>query len=453
MWRAKLGLLLCAIFAAVPGRAARPVAAGDSSYRGWHTVCLSNAFVQVHLVPEIAGRIIQFKLGAKEFLWVNPKLAGRQPTASGLAPDGGWLNYGGDKLWPAPQGWDGDQQWPGPPDAVLDGQPHRLEKLRGGKASAAVRLTSRPDPRSGIQFARVIRIFPQSTRVSFEATMKNIDNKPRRWGIWAHTQLDAGRADATGYNPLMKAWCPLNPGSHFPQGYSVIFGERENPSFQVDANRSLLSVQYRYRVGKVGVDSAAGWTATVDGTSGDVFVQRFTFEPGREYPDGSSVEFWHNGVGKIHAYNKEMVMEENPAENPYVFESELLSPFASLRPGQKYTWRYDWYACNIGGDFRVVTCSDAGVVAEPLAARSFAGALKLRGRFGVFTSGKLEAVLLDARGKRISREAVPGAVTPLAPVLVETTIDLPRGATEIELRLVGNDGQEVGMLTRTAIGQ
>ena len=121
-------------------------------YRGWNTQCLTNNLVAVHVVPEIGGRVVQFQLGQAEFFWVNPDLAGTLSPASGLAADGGWLNYGGDKLWPAPQGWDTPEQWPGPPDAVLDGQPHRLEILPASAVEAAVKLTSREDHRSGIQF-------------------------------------------------------------------------------------------------------------------------------------------------------------------------------------------------------------------------------------------------------------------------------------------------------------
>ena len=157
----------------------------ESSYSGWTSLALRNGLIEAQVLPEIGGRIIQFKLGGQEFLWVNPQLAGQLPPASGLTADGGWFNVGGDKLWPAPQGWDNDQQWPGPPDAVLDGQPYKLEKLRAKPGETAIRLTSGKDPRSGIQFSRVVRLFDGSTRVSFEATLKNVDTKPRRWGIWA----------------------------------------------------------------------------------------------------------------------------------------------------------------------------------------------------------------------------------------------------------------------------
>ena len=328
-------LMACAALLLAPP-AAIDAAQGQMSfhpsvYRGWKSLMFAGNGVELQIVPEIGGRVIQFTFAGRELFWVNPLLAGKMPPPGGLDANGGWLNYGGDKLWPAPQGWDNDAQWPGPPDAVLDGQPYRAELLDGG---AALRLTSRDDPRSGIRFSRTLRPLPGRSGVRFEATMTNVDAKPRRWGIWAHTQLNAAKRDGSGFNSLLRAFCPLNPRSKFPRGYSVIFGEESNPSFHADRQRGLVCVDYRYHVGKIGVDSPGGWVATVDGASGAVFVERFVFEPGKEYPDGASVEFWHNGVGKIHAYNKDIVLAAKPAENPYVFESELLSPFAQLAPGR-----------------------------------------------------------------------------------------------------------------------
>ncbi|MCX6923593.1 MAG: DUF4380 domain-containing protein, partial [Verrucomicrobia bacterium] len=430
---------------------ANSAAACDSSYRGWTSLALRNGLIEAQILPEIGGRIIQFKLGGKEFLWVNPQLAGKLPPATGLAADGSWFNVGGDKLWPAPQGWDNDQQWPGPPDAVLDGQPYKLEKLSAKKGETAIRLTSRKDPRSGIQFSRVVRLFDGSTRVSFEATMKNVDTKPRRWGIWAHTQLDSAKSDGSAPNALMQAWCPLNPESHFPKGYSVIFGAPDNPSFQPDPQRGLMRVQYQYQVGKLGLDSRAGWVATVDGESGAVFVQRFVFEPKKDYPDGSSVEFWHNGVGQIHAYNRDMVMATNASENPYVFESEVLSPFADLKPGQSYTWHYDWYACNIGVNFPVLNCTGAGVVAEPLMFTLVANSLQLQGRFGVFAPGFLEAIAYDEHGREVARQRLPTPVTPLMAAEVNVNLKASAAATTVTLNALGADGRPCGVLARSSI--
>ena len=406
------------------------VPAVESTYRGWKTHCLSNEFVEVQALPAIGGRVIQFKLGRKEFLWVNPQLAGRLPSSNGLAADGGWFNVGGDKLWPAPQGWDNDRQWPGPPDAVLDGQPYRAEPLDGG---AALRLTSRDDPRSGIRFSRTIRPVPGRSGVHFEATMTNVDTQPRRWGLWAHTQLDGAKADGTGPNARLQAWCPLNPQSHFPPGYAVIFGATNHPAYQPDRARGLLRVPYHYQVGKLGLDSRAGWVATVDGESGVVFVQRFVFEPDKEYPDGSSVEFWLNGPGRIRAFNKDLVLLANPAENPYVFESEVLSPFARLAPGESYTWRYEWFATNIGGDFPVIGCNDAGVIAAPLQTSRVADGWRLTGRFGVFAKSTPRIEWRDADGRVLGQSLLRRNATPLEPLALDETLAAPAGARAARL--------------------
>jgi hypothetical protein len=422
-------------------------AASQSDYRGWKSIRLANSMISLHIVPEIGGRVIQFAQDGSEFLWVNPKLAGKEPPASGLADDGSWLNYGGDKLWPAPQGWDGESQWPGPPDAVLDGQPYRAEMLSDGRS---VRLTSRDDSRSGIRFSRIVRVADGTTRVSFQATMTNIDTKPRRWGIWAHTQLDGAKSKDSAPNSLLNAWCPLNPKSRFPKRYSVIFGDENHPSFQVDSARNLMRINYRYKVGKIGIDSDKGWIATVNGEHGSVFVQRFQFDPKKEYPDGSSVEYWLNGVGRIRAFNRDVDLPDDPAENPYVFESELLSPFAALEPGQAFTWKYEWCACNVGGEFPVLDCTDAGVTCEPLWVHIDDRQVELSGRFGVFAPGQVRAELFDADGRNIGSLDLGISAAPQSPVVLDAKRPVPRETRSIAITLCGANGQLIGELARSA---
>ncbi len=303
---------------------------------------------------------------------------------------------------------------------MLDGQPYRAEAVDGG---TAVRLTSRDDPRSGIRFSRVVRLLAERSGVEFQATMTNVDTKPRRWGIWSHTQLDAARRAGEGPNQLLRAWCPLHPQSRFPQAYSVIFGEADNTSFRPHAEDRLMEVRYQYEVGKIGLDSPAGWVATVDGETGAAFVQRFVFEPDQEYPDGSSVEFWHNGVGQIHAYGKDLPQPDDPQQNPYVFESEILSPFARLEPGQSYTWHYRWFATNLGGDQPAVDCTELALVSEPLSAQRDGSQVRLRGRFGVFERGRVEVVALDAEGRSL---AVLSAGSDADPVVSPTVGCMPR---------------------------
>jgi hypothetical protein len=412
----------------------------------------------LQVVPEIGGRVIQYSLGDYGFFWVNKDLVDKKPPESGLAPDGGWLNYGGDKLWPAPQGWSGEHEWPGPPDAILDGQPYAAEVIKEKDKVSAVKLTSREDKRSGIQFSRTIKIFEDTTRISVDAMMKNIDDKNRRWGIWSHTQFNAGDRGGPGYNKNYRAYCPINPKSIFPKGYDVIFGLAQNPQFRPDYEKNLMRVHYEGRVGKIGLDSDAGWIATVDATDGYCFVQRFKFEPGKKYPDNSSVEFWTNGVGEIYAYNKIIKM---PEEFIYNFESEMIAPFADLEPGQSSNFHYDWFAARIEPNLPVVACSDVGVVCEPLSAELSGDTifgLNLEGSFGVFYKGYMQMVFLDENNKEILEGPKPKfPITPLEPVRplkiagVAGQIHIPKDAVKVALNVYDAKGRFAGKLAEAKI--
>jgi hypothetical protein len=446
---------LAALAAVLAWAAAAPAAeATRSEYRGWQSLRLANGLVEVQVVPDIGGRVIQFKLADFEYLWVNPQLAGQEPPPSGLAPDGGWLNYGGDKLWPAPQGWDGAEQWPGPPDAVLDGSPHRAAIVDAAGPSAAVALISRDDPRSGIRFSRVIRVFDASTRVSFDSTMKNIDTKPRRWGIWQVTQLNASNRAGEGYNPQIRCWSPINPASRYPRGYYELFGLVNNPSFKADPEKKLFSAHYQRIVGKAGLDNSAGWTAVVDGTAGYVFVERFTYVPDKEYPDGASVEFWMNGAGQFAAAGKLTEIKDDPVETPHLVESEILSPFAELGPGENYTFHLDWFAARIGGNYPILDCTPVGVVCEPFAAEVKGGKVRLAGRFGVFyEKAGVSVVFLDASDKECGSADLKAAAAPTQPLALAAQVPLPAQAATAVLVLTDSAGKRMGELARAKIQQ
>ncbi|MFI5378614.1 MAG: DUF4380 domain-containing protein [Tepidisphaerales bacterium] len=428
--------------------------AKPSEYKGWKSLSLSNDLIEVQVVPDI-GRVIQVKLGDFEYLWVNPQLAGKAPSSTGLAPDGGWLNYGGDKLWPAPQGWDNDQQWPGPPDAVLDGSPHKgrivPDKAADALGIATVELTSRPDPRSGIQFERWIRVLDSCAGVNFDSRMTNIDTKPRRWSIWQVTQLNAVNRSGAGFNPKMRCYSPANPRSIFPRGYVEMFGLVNNPSFKLDRATGLVTGHYQRLVGKIGADNSAGWIATVDGTAGYVFVERFEYQPGKKYPDDTSAQFWMNGAGQFVCGPKLVEAKDDPVETPHLIENEVLSPMAELKPGESSSFHLDWRLAKIGGAYPILDCSPFGVTCEAFVAKRIGGKLHLSGRFGAFTPSKLSIAFLDANGRQIA--AVPSnlAISPTSPLVLSLDVDASPEASTVSLLLFDTRSGTPGELARTKI--
>lgn len=75
---------------------------------------LKNEFIEVAIAPELGGRIMEFSLSGRNFLFENPLLKGAENVQPTSAWDGKWLNYGGEKIWPAPQGWgDPEREWGG----------------------------------------------------------------------------------------------------------------------------------------------------------------------------------------------------------------------------------------------------------------------------------------------------------------------------------------------------
>jgi hypothetical protein len=442
---------LLALLAAAPAWGAD---AAKSQYRGWESLRLANGLVEVQVVPAVGGRVIQLKLGSFEYLWVSPQLAGKLPPPTGLAPDGGWLNYGGDKLWPAPQGWGEGDQWPGPPDAVLDGGPFTAAIEAASGAAAAVKVTSPEDKRSGIQFSRIIRVANGAAHIGFDSTMKNIDTKSHRWGIWQVTQLSAVNRSGEGYNKEVRCWSPINPASIHPRGYYVMFGAADNPSFKVDPATKMFSANYQRIVGKAGLDNTAGWVAVTDGAAGYVFVERFTPFPDKKYPDKASAEFWLNGAGKIVTGDKTVDIKDDPVETPPYVESEILSPFAELKPGESYSFHLDWFAARIGGNYPILDCTAFGVTCEPFTAKAADdGKVRLAGRFGVFYIAHAAVVAVDGDGKDIETVDLKLPVSPLEALVIEKDEPLPAKAAAVRLVLLDAAGKEIGELARTQIAK
>ncbi len=89
-----------------------PCVLTHDEYNGWKALRLANGIVELFIVPALGGRIVQLRLGPHEFFYVNPRHRGRVYGPEENCHRAGWKNYGGSKVWPAPQGWESDEQWP-----------------------------------------------------------------------------------------------------------------------------------------------------------------------------------------------------------------------------------------------------------------------------------------------------------------------------------------------------
>jgi hypothetical protein len=338
-----------------------------------------------------------------------------------------------------------DGEWPSIPYYILDGAAYKAEVVANASAEVAVRVTSPEDPRTGVQFIRTFHVYAGTTRIKVDQVMRNISRRQIRWGIWHLIQNDAADAnDPSKPNPELYMYIPLNPHSKYPEGYYKPYGDARHPSYQVLPGGRMLQVHYMYRMCKAAADSSAGWYAVVNGQKNIGLVENFKYFPDQEYPDGASVEQWNDGPGTISRGPFDQTLADDPEKTPYFFESEGMSPYAQLEPGEEYSYPIYWSPTRvpypISGD-----PSSGGIASEPLAGKLDGTSVTLKGTFGVFAPGTLQAEFFSAMGEELGRVTLQ-SVDPREVVRLDKTIPCPANAFRVSLSARDSDGENRGFL-------
>jgi hypothetical protein len=268
---------------------------------------LERGDLRLGLVPELGGRLLSVRYRGVELLWRNADLLDDdlRPRDGGVfRPNSGrmgdWVNYGGDKTWPAPQGWSGPDEWAGPPDPVLDSGPYLAYT-----SDDLVTMVSGADPRTGLKFSRTVALTDDGYELRLSA--KNTSARPVRWALWNVTQLPGGG--------------PVTAGLRRPEVVALVAGTG-TPEYTVDGDRLVVPAQDV--VGKLGVPGTAGWV------SYGALTLSFDVDPAGEYPDeGSPLEIW------LEHPLPEPLAELGDLDPPArIVELEVLGPLTTLAPGE-----------------------------------------------------------------------------------------------------------------------
>lgn len=272
------------------------------------------------IVPALGGRLLSAQLDGHELLWRNPALLtdDLQPVAGHVpAPGGGtlgdWHNYGGDKTWPAPQGWSSTQEWAGPPDPVLDSGQYAVELSELPSGATQLTVTSEPDPRTGLRVSRQIAI---ADNLGFELHLSafNTSDEVVTWALWNVTQLAGGGTVEVGVNDRFDEPVELVNGTGVPRWERV--------------EQNLVRVGPQDVVGKLGFPHATGDLTYHQGPVTTVW--KWDVDDGSDYPDyGSRAEVWmeHPQPAPLAALDG-----LNPPDR--IVECEVLSPMRTLPPGE-----------------------------------------------------------------------------------------------------------------------
>ena len=430
------GLFFAACICAygMPGSAnAKSCSVRPTTYRGWSAQEIRNEWVSLTLVPRLGGRLMQVAFGAHEYLFVNKQYEGKYMPP--LAPDAPftWYNYGGDKIWPLPEGKNDAKHWPGPIADALDDGDYAFSILSQG-AVCRVRLDGPADARTGLQYMREISLSADSPRISFHAVMKNASPHEIEWSVQSVSQYNT--ADASGLKASDDIWAfaASNEHSAFDSGYLVRSGK--TPAALGIVN-GLITLNYRSAESETWFDTQNGWLAVVDGATQYAMVEKFRVEVGREYPGRATVIFYTND-GKDFSDG-----------GLYYMEAEVNSPMVRLEPGEMYAMDTEWFPTRAGRDFLGVT--EAGAIVERLHVSGLSnGVARLEGAYGVFYAGKVVAEFVGHDGK-VSRKKALRRVTPRDEAKVNEKIAVTKYAERIVLRLVDSEGHDRGVLDQISL--
>ena len=413
---------------------------------------ISNDWVRLTIVPKLGGRLMQVEFAGHPYLFVNPKYKGKYFPPMIPGKDSRWYNYGGDKLWPLPEGRgpDGrgdDQHWPGPVSDVLDDGDYALTILSQG-ATCKVRLEGPADSATGLQYTREISLGSDSPQISFHATMRNASQRVIRWSMQSVTQYDtADSKNPADYNHDFWAFTPANAHSAYVDGFHVRAGLADDPSFAID--HSLFVLHWLYLENEVWLDSDAGWLAVVNDAAQYGMLERFRYFAGEEYPGSASLIFYKNGAAlDLDERGLPRMRSANPADAPYYMEAEINSPMIRLQPGDSYAFDTSWFPVRADKGCREV--SSAGMVCRPLSLSATSERFEISGSFAVFFPGKLSAHVLDDHGTEVAVASLM-TVDPREPVELRQTIKVAAGSARISIHLEDDQGTDRGSLGEARI--
>ena len=402
------------------------------SYKGWSAQEIRNDWVTLTIVPRLGGRLMQVAFGPHTYLFVNKAYEGKYlpPLAPG-AP-GKWYNYGGDKIWPLPEGRQDPQHWPGPIADALDDGDYAFSILQQGPL-CKVRLDGPPDEKTGLQYSREIALQGDSPEISFHAVMKNASGQPIEWSVESVTQYNT--ADATGRNASSTIWAftPANEQSEYPGGYFIQTGKA--PPSGLSVKNGLMTLNYSFLEYELWFDTQHGWLAVADDATQFAVVERFRVQKDKPYPGKATVIFYTNG-------------SEPPGDDLYYMEAEIVSPMVRLQPGETYAMDTRWYPTRLGKEFLAV--SDAGAIVEHLRIAGSTGDTTLTGNFGVFFEGKVVAKFLDTGGNTLSEKTLKAA-NPLESLKLAEKVSLPKGTSRVELHLIDAHARDRGLLDEVTV--
>ena len=382
---------------------------------GWDALVMGNGLITVATMPSIGARIMQYDLGDHSSIFVNEDEVGKLYEPRSNSP---WHNYGGYKVWPAPQ-----DRWGWPPPPILDFGKYEgvIDQTSTDSVSVSVSSPVERWKTPNLRFKRRTTIYRGTSRVKVEQTIINEGESVDSWSVWDVTQQIVHHQGERDFDNFW-VYFPINPDSRY--GSRGVRVSAESDAWKGEVAAGIFGVQFLPENKKIFADSHQGWICYVDEQEGRAYAKTFDLFPGESYPDqGAHVEVWING-------------------DPLYLEVEVVSPVVELAPnGGSYTFIEDWWAAKVNGP--ILAVNRVGAMAQKL--RLDGG--KATATAGVFHEGTAQLVFVGGDGSMLGQGGAR-AVTPLRTFVLDEEVVVPEGTMSAEIRVMSEAGDMIGVLDR-----
>ena len=388
---------------------------------GWDAYVMQNGIITLATVPVIGARVMQYDLGMHSSIFVNPN-----ETGNSYEPNPGfWPNFGGYKVWPAPEA-----NWNWPPPPILDYGEYSAQIVTDTPDSVALFVDSQTEQwkTPDVRLERKATLYRNSSRVKVDQTIINEGTSVVQWSVWDVTQSIVKH---TGELDFENFWVyfPINPESKF--GSDGVWYQSASNAWKGEVAPGIYGVQYLPHNTKIYADSHVGWICYVDERDSMAYAKTFEIWTGVEYPDnGAHVEVWVQG-------------------NPNYLEVEVVSPIVDLPAnGGSYMFTEEWWAAKVHGP--ILGVNRVGAIGNKLALNTSTN--ELSGEYGIFHVGTAQVVFLDNDGTVLG-EGQSVDVTPLQMFRLYESVTIPEGTQKVELHVKDGENQLIGTVDSADMDQ
>lgn len=269
----------------------------EVTFRGWqHCRLLTNGTVEVIVTTDVGPRVVRYGLAG------GPNVLCEVHEEDGLTGGDTWHTFGGHRLWHAPEA--------SPRSYQPDGRPVAYE-VRGD----AILLRQDVEAATGIQKELEVTLADAGTEVTVLHRLTNCGLWPVRLAAWGITVMAPGGFAVFPQTMRDSKLLPNRCVALWP--YARMDDSRAHWGRRFVALHQDPAVRAPF---KLGVTNEAGWAAYIN--EGTVFVERFPWVAGAEYPDfGVNCESY---------------------TTDFMLEMETLSPLQTLQPGQSLEHTESW---------------------------------------------------------------------------------------------------------------